>query len=57
MPGLTFYPVVGNWAFDKAIQIKGITVKDNRAIEIACYDQGYTFVEKLQTIATKFRQE
>lgn len=24
---------------------------------IACYHIGYTFVEKLQTIATKFRQE
>ena len=48
---------ISSWAFDKAIQTTGISVMDNRAIEIACYDQGYTFVEKLQTIATKFRQE
>lgn len=24
---------------------------------VACYDPGYTFVEKLQTIARKFRQQ
>ncbi|MBO0949211.1 nucleotidyl transferase AbiEii/AbiGii toxin family protein [Fibrella sp. HMF5405] len=30
---------------------------DNRAVDILCYHPGYTFVEKLQTIATKFRQE
>ena len=30
---------------------------DNRAVDILCYDPRYTFVEKLQTIATKFRKE
>ena len=30
---------------------------DNRAIDILCYDHRYTFVEKLQTISTKFRRE
>ncbi len=30
---------------------------DNSAFDILCYHPGYTFVEKLQTIATKFRQE
>ena len=48
---------ISSWAFDKAEQTGGIRLTDNRAIDIACYDQGYTFVEKLQTIATKFRQE
>lgn len=29
----------------------------NRAVDILCYDKRYTFVEKLQTVATKFRKE
>ena len=32
-----------------------ITITDNRAKGVACYDPGYTFVEKLQTVSTKFR--
>lgn len=47
---------ISSWAYDKAVK-QGVTVIDNRAIDIACYHPGYTFVEKLQTIATKFRQE
>ena len=47
---------VSSWAYDKAVQ-QGVDIIDNRAIDIACYHIGYTFVEKLQTIATKFRQE
>ncbi|MGH9810231.1 MAG: nucleotidyl transferase AbiEii/AbiGii toxin family protein, partial [Terriglobia bacterium] len=30
---------------------------DNRAKGVPCYDPGYTFVEKLQTVSTKFRQQ
>ena len=30
---------------------------DNRAKGVACYDPGYTFVEKLQTVSTKFRHQ
>ena len=30
---------------------------DNRARGIACYHPGYTLVEKLQTLATKYRQQ
>ncbi len=30
-------------------------IKDNRAFLVRCYDPVYTFVEKLQTIVTKFR--
>lgn len=47
---------ISSWALNKAIK-QGVAVIDNRAIGIACYHPGYTFVEKLQTIATKFRQE
>lgn len=47
---------ISSWAYDKAIA-QGVPVIDNRAIHIACYHPGYTFVEKLQTVATKFRQE
>ncbi len=47
---------VSSWAYDKAVQ-QGVDIIDNRAVDIACYHIGYTFVEKLQTIATKFRQE
>ncbi len=49
--------IISSWAFDKAIQITGINIIDNKAIDTVCYDRGYTFVEKLQTIATKFRKE
>lgn len=48
---------ISSWAYDKASSTAGIDVIDNRAVDIACYHLGYTFVEKLQTIATKFRQE
>jgi Nucleotidyl transferase AbiEii toxin, Type IV TA system len=48
---------ISSWAFDRAIETTGINIIDNRAIDIVCYDRGYTFVEKLQTIATKFRKE
>lgn len=52
-----FLLTISSWAFEKAIENKNIEIIDNRAIAIACYHPGYTFVEKLQTIATKFRQE
>jgi hypothetical protein len=48
---------ISSWAYDRAAATKGISIIDNRAKDIACYHAGYTFVEKLQTIATKFRQE
>lgn len=47
---------ISSWAYDKAIQ-QGVDIVDNRAVDISCYHIGYTFVEKLQTIATKFRLE
>ena len=48
---------ISSWAYDRARQTAGIDLIDNRAVDIMCYHPGYTFVEKLQTIATKFRQE
>jgi hypothetical protein len=48
---------ISSWAYDKASLNPKIKIIDNRAVDIACYHPGYTFVEKLQTIATKYRQE
>ena len=48
---------ISSWAFDAAAGNSAVKVIDNRAVDITCYHSGYTFVEKLQTIATKFRQE
>jgi len=47
---------ISSWAYDKAIASK-VEIIDNRATDIICYHPGYTLVEKLQTIATKFRNE
>jgi len=48
--------IISSWAYDEAIN-NNVDIIDNRAIDIACYHPGYTLVEKLQTITTKFRQE
>lgn len=47
--------LISSWAYERANE--SISVLDNRAIAISCYHPGYTLVEKLQTIATKYRQE
>ncbi len=47
---------ISSWAYDRAIESK-VEIIDNRALDSICYDPGYTLVEKLQTIATKFRNE
>lgn len=47
---------ISSWAYDKASQ-KGILFANNFAYGINCYRPGYTFVEKLQTISTKFRMQ
>lgn len=44
---------ISSWAYDKAIE--SIDIIDNRAVGVKCYHPGYTFVEKLQTIAKRFR--
>lgn len=48
---------ISSWALEKALQTAAIPLIDNTAREIPCYDPRFTFVEKLQTIVTKFRQE
>jgi len=48
---------ISSWAFDKANATDNVEIKDNRAIDVLCYSPSYTFVEKLQTIVTKFRKE
>jgi Nucleotidyl transferase AbiEii toxin, Type IV TA system len=48
---------ISSWTFDKATATQGIEILDNRAIDVVCYYPEYTFVEKLQTIATKYRKE
>ncbi|MBF0532558.1 MAG: nucleotidyl transferase AbiEii/AbiGii toxin family protein [Candidatus Omnitrophica bacterium] len=47
---------IGSWALEFARQ-NGLKVKDNKARSVLCYHPGYTLVEKLQTIATKFRNQ
>jgi hypothetical protein len=47
---------ISSWAYDKAAE-SAVAVKDNRAIDVPCYNPGYTFVEKLQTVSTKYRQQ
>ena len=46
---------VTSWAYEYAAD--KVEVKDNRAKAIPCYSPGYTLVEKLQTISTKYRQQ
>lgn len=47
---------ITSWAYEKAVKSK-LTVIDNRAKSVPCYCPEYTFVEKLQTISTKYRLE
>lgn len=47
---------ISSWALDFALN-KKVDVIDNKTLQIPCYDPGYTLVEKLQTIATKFRNQ
>jgi hypothetical protein len=46
---------ISSWAYDYAAG--RVDIIDNRAKGVACYDPRYTFVEKLQTISTKYRRE
>jgi hypothetical protein len=46
---------VSSWAFDLANQFN-VQVRDNRAVDVRCYAPTHTFVEKLQTISTKYRR-
>lgn len=47
---------ISSWALDAALK-STVSVIDNRALGVLCYSPAYTFVEKLQTISTKFRNQ
>jgi Nucleotidyl transferase AbiEii toxin, Type IV TA system len=46
---------ISSWLYDHAAA--RVPIIDNRAKGVPCYDPRYTFVEKLQTMSTKFRQQ
>ena len=46
--------LISSWALDAALA-SPVQVIDNRAVDVPCYSPAYTFVEKLQTVSTKFR--
>lgn len=48
---------ISSWALDHAMNVGAGEFDDNRAYGVSCYEPGYTFVEKLQTISTKFRKQ
>lgn len=47
---------ISSWAFDRG-RPSGNVIENNQATDIKCYHPGYTFIEKLQTVSTKFRQQ
>lgn len=47
---------ISSWAMDAALEA-GLALIDNRAVAVPCYALGYTLVEKLQTVSTKFRKQ
>lgn len=48
--------LVSSWALDSALN-STVRFIDNRALDVLCYSPAFTFVEKLQTVSTKFRQQ
>lgn len=46
---------ISSWAYDYAKE--KVELKNNTAKKVLCYNPGYTLVEKLQTISTKFRNQ
>jgi Nucleotidyl transferase AbiEii toxin, Type IV TA system len=50
---------ISSWLYDyaKDKDKDKVEIIDNRAKGVPCYDPRYTFVEKLQTISTKFRKQ
>jgi len=47
---------IDSWAYTRATEVESELV-DNRAIQVKCYFPEYTFVEKLQAITRKVRQQ
>jgi hypothetical protein len=50
-----FQKDITSWAYERAIGT--VDIIDNRALGVVCYHPGYTLVEKLQTVSTKFRNQ
>lgn len=48
--------MITSWAYERAATSGIDDLTDNRAHDVPCYEPGYTFVEKLQTISTKYRR-
>jgi hypothetical protein len=48
---------IGSWALDRGLSAIEDQIIDNTAKDIPCYQPGYSFIEKLQTIIRKFRRE
>jgi len=46
---------ISSWAYDYGAS--KVSILDNRPKGVPCYHPGYTLVEKLQTISTKFRKQ
>ena len=46
---------ISSWAYDVAAE-RQVQAADNRALDVPCYVPTHTFVEKLQTISTKYRR-
>ncbi|MBB1177681.1 nucleotidyl transferase AbiEii/AbiGii toxin family protein [Brevundimonas aurantiaca] len=49
--------LISSWAWDRASAAGVDDLIDNRAVDVRCYDPGYTLIEKLQTISTKYRRQ
>lgn len=50
-----FPKTISSWMYD---YVAGkVSVKDNRAIDVACYHPGYTLIEKLDAISTKYLRQ
>ena len=48
--------LISSWATERALKSQ-VAFLDTRAPNVLCYSPAYTFVEKLQTVSTKFRQQ
>jgi Nucleotidyl transferase AbiEii toxin, Type IV TA system len=47
--------LISSWAYDYAVD--KVDIIDNRAKDVPCYHPGYTLVEKMQAISTKYRKQ
>jgi hypothetical protein len=46
---------ISSWAYDYAAA--KVEIIDNRALGVLCYNPGYTLVEKIQALSTKYRRQ